>query len=110
MISVIFPSGAFMSISCMFRIRSIVWLNFFCPDFSLACLTASVMVFLSRGIFVPRANEGLECGYKNIRLSVCYCGAGCERLTVDGVPLWAECCLGLVCVFAEGDSYTFALC
>src|SRR5512136_1107014 len=52
----------------MFRIMSTVWLNFLPPDFALASLTALMIVFLSKGIFRPRANEDLEPDYKNIRL------------------------------------------
>ena len=59
-----------MSISVMSKIKSTVWLNFLSPDFVFACLIASIIVLLSRGIFKPRANEGLETHYKNIRLSL----------------------------------------
>jgi hypothetical protein len=54
----------------MSKIKSTVWLNFFFPDFVFASLTASSIVFLSKGILKPQANEGLERAYKNIRLSV----------------------------------------
>ena len=59
----ILPSGDFMSISTMSRIKSTVWLNFFPPDFAFACLIPSVIVLLSRGIFKPRAIERFETHY-----------------------------------------------